>query len=71
MDGNDQLASISQAVAQLPLRQQQVFLLRAWKEFSVEDTAQAMSISTGSVKTHYSRALNTLRESLVIEADDS
>ncbi len=71
MDGEDKLTSICHAVAQLPLRQQQVFLLRAWKEFSVNETAQAMSISAGSVKTHYSRALNTLRESLVMEADDS
>jgi len=49
------------AIAQLPLRQQQAFLLRQWQGFSVSETAGAMSISEGSVKTHYSRAIATLK----------
>lgn len=49
------------AIEQLPLRQQQVFLLRQWQGLSVRETANAMSISEGSVKTHYSRAIGQLK----------
>ena len=57
----DALATIEAAIRQLPYRQQQVFLLRSWKEWSVLETANAMSISPSSVKTHHSRALVALR----------
>ncbi len=58
------LQTITTALKVLPLRQQQTFLLRAWQEFSVQETAYALSISEGSVKTHYSRALQQLRKLL-------
>ena len=54
------MAAIEEAVAKLPERQRQAFMLRYWEEFDVSETAKAMGCSEGSVKTHCSRATHAL-----------
>jgi RNA polymerase sigma-70 factor (sigma-E family) len=50
------------ALALLPVQQRAAVVLRYWDDLSVEDTAFALGVGPGTVKSHCARGLARLRE---------
>jgi RNA polymerase sigma-70 factor (ECF subfamily) len=64
LQSQEAMRSLEGAIAKLPGRQREAFMLRTFEGLDVAGTAAAMGCSEGSVKTHYSRAVHSLRATL-------
>ena len=64
LQSHEAMQCLEIAVGELPGRQREAFMLRTFEGLDVAGTASAMGCSEGSVKTHYSRAVHSLRETL-------
>jgi len=64
LENEEAMDSLELAIRALPARQREAFMLRTFENLDVAGTAVAMGCSEGSVKTHYSRAIHSLRETL-------
>lgn len=64
LESREAMQGLEHALAALPARQKEAFMLRTFEGLDVAGTAIAMGCSQGSVKTHYSRAVHSLRVTL-------
>jgi RNA polymerase sigma-70 factor (ECF subfamily) len=55
---------LEKEIEKLPKRQREAFLMRYWEELDISETAKIMGVSEGSVKTHCSRASQSLAAAL-------
>ncbi|MFD9433532.1 SigE family RNA polymerase sigma factor [Streptomyces sp. NPDC060002] len=56
--------ALLEALRELPPKDRAVVVLRYWEDRSVEETAEAMNVSSAAVRTRSTRALAKLRERL-------
>ena len=66
---NAEAADLHQAVNQLRRADQEVIYLRYFIELTVDETAQALGVAPGTVKSRLARALQRLRPLLADRTD--
>ncbi|MDN5895310.1 MAG: ECF-type sigma factor, partial [Nocardioides sp.] len=60
----EERSALMAALQQMPEMQRKTVVLRHWLGLSVEETAHELGITGGTVKSHTSRGLETLRATL-------
>jgi RNA polymerase sigma-70 factor (sigma-E family) len=63
-DATEDRVVLLRALSVLPARQRATLVLRFWEDQSVEECAQLLGVSTGTVKSQTARGLDKLREAL-------
>ncbi len=66
----EERSALFDALQQLPPMQRRTVVLRHWLGLSVEETAAELGVSTGTVKSHSSRAVASLRSLLTEQPVD-
>jgi len=70
VQGEQQLARLQTAIAQLPEAQREAFLLKENTGLSVEQIAEITGVNTETAKSRIRYAVNKLRQSLGLEDHD-
>ena len=63
-DGEETAGAIRRAVGELPERQQDVFLMRAYQDLPFDEIARSLGITAGAARAHMHKALAALRGKL-------
>jgi RNA polymerase sigma-70 factor (sigma-E family) len=66
----EERSALFDALQELPPMQRRTVVLRHWLGLSIEETATELGISTGTVKSHSSRAVTALRGLLTEQTVD-
>jgi len=67
--GSDERDTLLAALARVPERRRAVLVLRYWEDLSIEQVAELLGCSTGTVRSQASRGLNDLRAALGFPPD--
>ena len=68
--GTDAQRELAKAVARLPEKQRQVFIMRWWDELPYEDIAQITGTSVGALKASYHIAQEKVKQFLNLSPDE-
>ncbi|WP_034086872.1 SigE family RNA polymerase sigma factor [Streptacidiphilus albus] len=66
--GSELTQAVLTALAGLPVKQRAVLVLRYWEDLTVEATAEALNMRPGTVRSHASRGIATMRSAVPLAA---